>query len=421
MSKLSTIVLYTAAPWESAVVVLRVTGPAEMAGVKVLQGNLGPDVSPELVTKADLVVIQRDFPRFWPDYKRVISEARYDGKPVVYDLDDLLVEIPSNHSHAGDYMGELLAMLYAILDADMVTVSSTPLVEYLSEMNPNTRLLKNYLNDELWEINTSNSQPAKDDKVVIGYMGGQTHQADLSLVEDALLIICEKYPDKVALRFWGVKPPSKLLESPFAEWIDINQENYADFAKFFSKQDCDIFIAPLKDNEFNHSKSSLKYLEYSALGVPGIYSKLAPYEAVVQQGVNGFLAESEADWGRYLIKLVEEPKLRYEIGAAAQNTIIEDWLLSKNYGEWSEVYLKAFERNRGQDGGLKDHKNLLKIIAHAEDYQADLESSLFEVANQLNDILESRSWKSLKALQNLRLRIMPKGGTLERLLFGGGQ
>ena len=141
--ELATIVLYTAAPWNSAVVVLRVTGPAERAGIRVIKGNQGSKVSPELVSDADLVVIQRDFPRFWQDYKAVIAEARYDGKPVLYDLDDLLVEIPGEHSHAGDYLGELLAMLHAILDADMVTASSKPLVEYLCEMNPNTRLVNN--------------------------------------------------------------------------------------------------------------------------------------------------------------------------------------------------------------------------------------------------------------------------------------
>ena len=212
-----------------------------------------------------------------------------------------------------------------------------------------------------------------------------------------------------------------MLEQPFSEWIDINQEDYASFAEYFSDQDPDIFIAPLQDNEFNHCKSSLKYLEYSALGVPGVYSQLPPYEFVVEHGVNGFLAESEADWVKYLTQLIEEPGLRTEIGTAAQNTIIEDWLLSKNYDEWSEALQQALSRNETQAPPSKNNKNLLRIISQAEDYQANLESSLYEVGNQLNDILESRSWKSLKSFQNFRLKIIPKGGTLDRLLFGGGQ
>lgn len=420
-SNLPSIVLYTAAPWNSAVVTLRVTGPAKQAGIKVIKGNEGARVFPEFVAEADLVVIQRDFPRFWQDYKQVVSKARSEGKPVIYDLDDLLVEIPGEHSHAGDYMGELLAMLYAILDADIVTASSSPLVEYLSELNATTRLVKNYLNDELWQIKPPKASRREGDKITIGYMGGQTHQADLTIIENALLQVCEKFPDQVELRFWGAQPPAKLLDLPISEWIDINQEDYASFAEYFSDQDCDVFIAPLKDNEFNHAKSSLKYLEYSALGIPGVYSQLPPYESIVVHGENGFLADSETDWTQYLTVLIEEPELCFEIGTAAQKTILDGWLLSKNFVEWSEVLSQALSRNLVQSQQSFNRKNLLRIISHAEDYQANLESSLFQVSNQLNDILESRSWKFLKSLQNLRLRIIPKGGRLDQLLFGGGQ
>ena len=419
--ELATIVLYTAAPWNSAVVVLRVTGPAERAGIRVIKGNQGSKVSPELVSDADLVVIQRDFPRFWQDYKAVISEPGYAGNPFLYDLDDLLVEIPGDHSHAGDYLGELLAMLHAILDADMVAASSKPLVAYLCEMNPNTRLVNNYLNDELWQIKPPKVGGGEDNMVTIGYMGGQTHQADLTLVENSLLKVCEKYPDKVKLRFWGVQPPPKLMDSPFTEWIEINQEDYAAFADYFSQQDCEILIAPLIDSEFNRSKSALKFLEYSALGIPGVYSKLPPYEQVVKHGINGYLAESEQDWEKCLTQLVEDPLLRKEIGTSAQKTIIDEWLLSKNFGQWSEIYHQAYSGNGKKSDNSQKHNNLLRIISQAEDYQADLENSVYEVGNQLNDIIESRSWQTLKAMQNLRLRIVPKGGALDRLLFGRGK
>ena len=160
-------------------VVLRITGSAEKAGMRVIQGNQGPQVSFDGIAEADLIVIQRDFPRFWEEYRRLIILAREAGKPVVYDLDDLLVEIPDDHSHKADYAGEMLAMLYAILDADLVTASSPNLRAYLAELNSNSKLIHNYLADSLWELKTSNSVSNLDSRVTIGYMGGQTHQADL--------------------------------------------------------------------------------------------------------------------------------------------------------------------------------------------------------------------------------------------------
>jgi hypothetical protein len=415
------IAVYTAAPWESAVVVLRITGPAEFAGIEVIKGNHGPQVSPELVSDADLVVIQRDFPRFWSDYKRVINEARFDHKPVLYDMDDLLVEIPDEHSHSGDYIGELLAMLYAILEADVVTASSSPLVDYLSELNPNTKLVNNYLNDQLWTMVDPKVTESDNQKVTIGYMGGQTHHADLVEVADTLLKLSDKYSDRLKYRFWGVRPPPELLNSPSTEWIKLNQEDYTKFARFFIQQDCDILIGPLKDNEFNRSKSSLKFLEYCALGVPGVYSKLPPYEAIVQHGVNGYLASSAQDWEKYLSELIENPLLRSKLAVQAQKTVNDQWLLSQKYSEWSQVYHQALSGDGIHDLQSRKHDNLMRIISQAEDYQAGLENSLYEIGNQLNDIKNSRSWQIIKSVQNLRMKIVPKGSALEQILFGRDQ
>src|SRR4030066_24720 len=71
------IVLYTASPWESAVVVLRVTAPAERAGLKVIKGNQGDRVSPELVSEADVVTAScpalADYLRMFNPNTRVLA------------------------------------------------------------------------------------------------------------------------------------------------------------------------------------------------------------------------------------------------------------------------------------------------------------------------------------------------------------
>jgi glycosyltransferase involved in cell wall biosynthesis len=291
------------------------------------------------------------------------------------------------------------------------------LVDYLSELNPNTRLVNNYLNDQLWGMLEPKVSDNDNQKVIIGYMGGLTHQADLAEVADTLLKLGDKYSHRVKYRFWGVQPPIELLNLPSTEWIKMNQEDYAEFARFFTQQDCDILIAPLKDNEFNRSKSSLKFLEYSTLGVPGVYSKLPPYEAIVEHGVSGYLASNAQDWEYYLSELIENPSIRNKLAIQAQQTVNEQWLLSKKFTEWSQVYHQALVGDGRNDLQSRKHGNLMRIISQAEDYQAGLENSLYEVGNQLNDIISSRSWQVMKRIQNLRMKIMPKGSALEKKLF----
>lgn len=385
--------------------VLRITAPAEMAGMRVIQGNQGPQVNLDAVNEADLVVIQRDFPRFWQDYRQIIAVARDQGKPVVYDLDDLLVEIPDHHSHRGDYVGEMLVMLYAIIDADLVTASSPYLQGYLSDLNPNTRLISNYLHDGLWTFKEPEPVQGGSARITIGYMGGQTHQADLDFIGEVLIRIYKKYPDLVKYKFWGAKPPAELLELSSTEWIAINQEDYARFTAFFSQQECDIFIAPLLDEEFNRAKSSLKFLEYAVLGAAGVYSQLPPYEDIVEHGVNGFLAKNHQDWEEHLVELIENPSLREQIALAAQKTVKDGWLLSNNHHQLGDIYRQVLQ---GSLDRQRENKNLKRIIAHAERYQSGLEGELFAASNQLSEIHNSRSWRMLKKIQNFRLKVLPR-------------
>ena len=42
-------------------------------------------------------------------------------------------------------------------------------------------------------------------------------------------------------------------------------------------KEMDFAVAPLVKNKMNLCKSFIKYLDYSALGLPGIYSNISPY------------------------------------------------------------------------------------------------------------------------------------------------
>ena len=433
------IVLYTASPWESAVVVLRVTAPAKRAGLKVIKGNQGDRVSPELVSEADVVVIQRDFPRFRKAYAEVIARARTEGKPVVYEIDDLLLEMPVDHSTRRDYHGYLLAMLQAIVEADVVTASCPALADYLRMFNPNTRVLPNYLDDQTWKFRTPGENQLDNFPVVIGYMGGETHQADLGYVSPALQNILQRFEGKVKLRFFGGKPPELLLDSPFVEWIAFNRDHYAEFSQFFMQQVCDIFIAPLRDNLFNRCKSVIKYLECSVHGSPGIYSHIPAYESIVEPGVNGLIAATTEEWEMYMIELIEKPALRRQMGKIAQETVRDKWLLSQHCHEWVEVYESVLDPIEKLQGYPSDQFSIiLRIANQTEQYQQELEDTIQQlnaknieldreavtVSNQLREIIESRSWQLMQIIQKGRLWLVPQGSLRERVLSGkrkGGQ
>jgi|GEM_PF-367102 len=339
-ASIRTVAIYTQ-NWENSISVLRLVGPLEQAGVRPLNGFNEGKISFEAISRADLVVIQRDIPRHTAEYEEIMRQAHSKGKPVVYEIDDLLLELPRDHPDrmVRSYTDALPSIVRAMVEADAVTTSSLPLCEYLRAFNPNTWLLPNYINDRLWTFRNS-SEPQVGLPVIVGYMGTDTHAPDLEMIAAPLQNILGRYGDRVRFRIWGTEPPSILRNHPRVEWISLRLGNYAEFAKYFGEQECDIVIAPLRDNQFNRCKSPLKFLEYGALGLPGVFSRLDPYASIVTHRENGFLADTPQEWEDHLSELIESSSLRHQMGRQAQETVRKNWLLSQHAHEWVRVYEK---------------------------------------------------------------------------------
>lgn len=338
------IALYSADPWSAACVHLRLTGPAAHpgAGIQLIAGtHWEQELRIEFHDEADLVLIQRDFPRYQAEYQQVIEWANAANKPVLFEIDDLLTELPDVHPEKEYFQDIRLQMLDAMQNASGVIVSTPALADYARRLNPNTWVLPNYLDDRIWRTR-ENRLTRNRSTVVIGYMGGvtRTHLPDLELVTSLLQRLMLRYGERLTLRFWGVAPP-EIEGLPNVEFPSEKFPDYAEFARYFSNQSCDIFIAPLRDSLFNRCKSSIKYLEYSSLGIPGVYSRIAPYSQIVISGKNGFLASDELEWEASITHLIEDHKFRQQVGQAAYRTVTKNWLLSQHSYEWGMIYRSA--------------------------------------------------------------------------------
>lgn len=320
-------------------------------GISIIKGFENGNVFVNKVLEGDLVVIQRDFPRYFNEYKAIVSLAHREGKPVVFDIDDLLFELPSDHPDriSNYFTDSLLPTFQVALEADLVTVSTPTLRNYIKRINTNVIVLPNYLNEHLWQLHPPHVEKSDGSGLIIGYMGGHSHQYDFALIEPVFIELIKRYPDLIKLYFWGMKPPRSLSRLPQVKWRHAENWNYPGFARYFQKQKVDIFVAPLMNNLFNRCKSSIKFLEYSALGVPGIYSRVKPYTSIIRDGVNGLLASSYEEWINCFVRLIEQPELRVQLAQNAQNTVKKNWLLSNNAQKWLTVY-KSVLNNKAEIG-----------------------------------------------------------------------
>jgi len=242
---------------------------------------------------------------------------------VVFDLDDPLFYLPENHPdrQTALYGPFLLPMFQALMEADLVSVPIPKLRDVLANYNDNVVVLPNYFDDNLWRLTPPVLKNSSNGMLTIGYMGTDTHKPDLGYITPVLLDLIKRYPQKLRFHFWGVQPPAELESLPQVKWTPWYSFLYKDFAELFQTQSADIFVAPLVDNLFNRCKSPIKFFEYSALGAPGVFSRLDPYADIVTHGHDGLLASSLDEWTDCLIQLVENDELRFQLATNAQATI----------------------------------------------------------------------------------------------------
>src|SRR5450756_1062879 len=102
----------------------------------------------------------------------------------------------------------------------------------------------------------------------------------------------------------------------------------------------DVAIAPLEDDAFARGKSDLKYLDYAALGIPGVFSDVRPYRDTVRHRQTGLLAANEPKaWAEALEEIVSDGPLRARLARAANAEVHGNRMLKTNVTCWSEVLL----------------------------------------------------------------------------------
>ena len=275
----------------------------------------------DILDQADVIVIQRYYPRKGtiPFIKKMLSS----GKPVIYEIDELLTDLPEGHNlklWAGE-TEEILPWLLPRVSA--ITVSTPLLAEAFSSMTPSIHVVTNLVDTKLFRP----ASPKLPGPVVIGFCAAATHAHDLTHIENALFRVAERYGNNVAFSFMGhATSRSSLL--PGFRFVDF-QKDYESYGNALSSSGIDIAIVPLQDNRFNRCKSNIKWLEYSACGIAGIYADLPPYNTSVEHGVSGVLvADDPEKWFQAICLLIDHKELRNTIANEANRRVLSQHSLT---------------------------------------------------------------------------------------------
>ena len=317
------------------------THPSLAERVEVTHG------STEAIPDCDLLVVERH--TLWPyerqldAFARTLARCRQRGVPVLYELDDNLLDL--HHDAPWEiYPGAALrgVVSYLVREADGVIVSSTALAERLAHLRTGVLVVPNALDERLFEAGAE-SAAKHGSTITIGYMGTLTHEADLRMVLAPLRALLRRHTGRLRFELVGGAEKDRvasLFEGlPFRGRETGGDDPYPRFVTWMRRHLAwDVAIAPLEDDAFTRCKSDLKYLDYGALGIPGVFSDVRPYRETVRHRETGLLAANdEKAWADALEEIVSDAALRSRIATNARAEVRGGRMLRTNAVRWRDA------------------------------------------------------------------------------------
>lgn len=148
---------------------------------------------------------------------------------------------------------------------------------------------------------------------VIGYSGGQDHLKIVNNFLGTIFYRMEKMGKAYQIHIVGPKP--EFYEQLKVKTIYTKPiHDYYEYLTYSKTLHWDIGLAPQWEDEFTTYKFYNKFLEYTYLGCPGIYTKIEPYVGIVEDGITGLLVPNEIEaWVEAILRLLKDPDLRYKL------------------------------------------------------------------------------------------------------------
>ncbi len=290
--------------------------------------------------RADAVVIQRGGPveMSLDTLIGLVDEASRRGLPIIYDLDDdLLTTHPAPRVEAM-LKGVRPKVRYLLRAAAVVIVSTAPLAERVAHLARKVVVWPNALDEVLVDAMRAIAKD-RNRRFDVGYMGTPTHLQDLMSVAPYIGEAISAMKGRPRIEFLGVSDDDRvgrLWRGRATVSLIRADGNYEGFMHRLAARCWDIGLAPLADAAFNACKSDIKFLDYAAAGIPGVYADGDVYRCAAEH--NAGLLASPQEFGAGVLTLRSDMHARAALAENAFQYVREQRCLAQNAAHlWSTV------------------------------------------------------------------------------------
>ncbi len=294
-------------------------------------GNL--EEFPTDLNKYDAIILQQVRGKYWNDF---IRARQATGQKIVYEIDDFVhgVRRIEGHTHQKDFhKAEIKWFQEAMSLCDAVICSTEFLSNQYKKYNKNQYVCRNAIDTWRYDV-----EIPERPHTVIGWAGGTGHHHAVGPWLEAVSNVMFSRHD-VAFCSIGTnyasaleqRHPERTLSVP---WVSL--ENYP-----YTLTNIDIAIAPCHVSKYYKSKSDLRWLEASAVGIPTVASPLVYKD--IEHEETGLLAETPKEAEELIYDLVYETDERKRIGENAKKYVQENRDISIGAKEWETTIKKILQ------------------------------------------------------------------------------
>ena len=251
------------------------------------------------------------------------------NRKIIYDLDDMvfLDATPATNSWIARIKGKKKPIVL-MKKAKYVIVCTPKLEEIALRLNR----YKNVI-DISSTFDTLRFVPVKmyeqNQVTTIGWTGTHSTLPFLESLQPVLAQVSKKVKIKL-LVIANKEYQMKDVDTEFIPWRE--ESEIEDLHRI------QIGLYPIPANEWSLGKSSLKALTYMAIAIPVVATAYGTNFRVIQNGVQGFLASNEKEWVDSLIRLVDDVRLRKQMGLEGRKRVEALFSVEANFPRYLQVF-----------------------------------------------------------------------------------
>lgn len=252
----------------------------------------------------------------------LLSIIKWKHILLVYDFDDAIYLETGTSS-----INNLINTARMIRSSDEVIVSTEELISFCIEQGKRPHIVASPVDTH--RIKPVRSYLLNNRPFTIGWIGSEWTTAYLSVAAKGIQQLVDNC--SICLLLVGVAPEFQI------EGVDTKVVAWSYDQEPALLQQMDVGIMPLPRNQWTVAKGGYKIFLYMAAGIPVVASPIGINSRIIDNGKNGFLAETDQEWRMHLGNLCGDADLRRRLGRRGRRTVEQEYCYKVTFPKIQEI------------------------------------------------------------------------------------